>query len=391
MKKIYFDCFAGISGDMIIGAFLDAGISFSLLEKELAKLNLMGYYLSCEKCTKNNISATKFSVNVTNDQHHRALTEIIEIINKSSLNDKIKDDATSIFKIIGNVEASIHNTDIESVHFHEIGAIDSIIDICGAAICFHELGISQIISSPINTGKGTINTAHGVLPVPAPATAELLKGIPIYSGNISAELTTPTGAAIIKHYCQNFSNLPDLKISSIGYGAGTKDLPIPNVLRIFIGDPADFDIVDADDEVIEVETSVDDMNPEYFSYLFDLLTAEGALDISVIPAMMKKNRPGHIIKIVAHKEKSNKIAEILFRETTTSGFRIRSVKRKTLERFFITVKTKFGEIRVKIHKMDKMPTTISPEYEDCKRAAQEHKVPLKNVYNEALIEAQGLF
>ena len=388
MKKIYFDCFAGISGDMIIGAFLDAGLNFSILEKELAKLNISGYSISHEKCTKNNISASKFSVDVTNDQPHRSLSNITEIINKSGLNNEIKNNAVSIFKLIGNVEAYIHNTDIESVHFHEIGGIDSIIDICGAAICFHELGIAQIVSSPLNTGSGTIKSAHGILPVPAPATAEILKGIPIYSDKTAAELTTPTGAAIIKHYCQNFSNLPDLKVASIGYGAGTKDLPIPNILRIFIGDCTEDYI--ADDEVIEIETSIDDMNPEFFSYLFDSLTDEGALDISVIPAVMKKNRPGHIIKILVRKEKSDKIAEILFRETTTSGLRIRSVKRKILERFFMTVKTKYGEIRIKVHKMDKMPATISPEYEDCKKAAQEHKVPLKNVYNEAIIEAQGL-
>ncbi|MCL1864944.1 MAG: nickel pincer cofactor biosynthesis protein LarC [Spirochaetes bacterium] len=389
MKKIYFDCFSGISGDMIIGAFLDAGFSFSILEQELDRLNISGYNISHEKCTKNNISASKFSVNVTDDQPHRRLSEIIEIINKSGLNDKVKDNAVSIFKLIGNAEAYIHNIDIESVHFHEIGGMDSIIDICGAAVCFHELGIAEIVSSPLNTGSGTVNTSHGILPVPAPATAEILKGIPVYSGNISGELTTPTGAAIIKHYCQNFSNLPDLKIASIGYGAGTKDFSIPNLLRIFIGDCTE-DYA-AYDEAMEIETSVDDMNTEYFSYLFDLLTAEGALDISVIPAVMKKNRPGHIIKVLAHKEKSDRVAEILFRETTTSGLRIRSVKRKILERFFITVKTKYGEIRVKVHNLDKMPTTISPEYEDCKRAAVEHEVPLKHVYNEAIIEAQGLF
>jgi uncharacterized protein (TIGR00299 family) protein len=391
MKKIYFDCFAGRSGDMIIGAFLDAGFSFSILEKELAKLSISGYNISHEKCAKNHISASKFSVNVTDDQTHRHLSDIIEIINKSELNDIVKDNAISIFKLIGTAEACIHNTDIESIHFHEIGAIDSIIDICGAAICFHELGISRIISSPINTGSGTVNTSHGILPVPAPATAEILKGIPIYSNNIAGELTTPTGAAIIKHYCQKFSSLPDLKIESIGYGAGTKDFPIPNVLRIFIGDCTEPDMIAADDEVIELETSVDDMNPEYFSYLFDSLTEEGALDISVIPAVMKKNRSGHIIKILVHKDKSDRISEILFRETTTSGIRINTVKRKTLERFFVTVKTKYGEIRVKVHNLNNMPVTVSPEYEDCKRAAQEHKVSLKSVYNEAMFEAQGLF
>ena len=387
MKKAYFDCFAGVSGDMIIGAFLDAGIDYKFLENELSKLNISGYTLSYEKCLKKNISSSKFNVKVISDQSHRSLSSIIKIIESSTLHPVVKSNAIAIFNIIGKAESLIHNTDIESIHFHEIGGVDSIIDICGAAICFHEAGIEESVSSPLNTGSGFIETAHGTLPVPAPATAEILKGIPVYSTGIKAELTTPTGAAIIKHYCHNFSPLPDLKSESIGYGAGTKDLEIPNVLRIFIGTDKENPAID--DEVSELEASIDDMNPEFYSYLFELLLKEGALDVSVIPAVMKKNRPGHILKIISSKEKSDLIAEIVFRETTTSGVRINIVKRKILERTLQRFETKFGEIKVKIHKLNGIPVTLSPEYEDCKNAAIKFDVPLKEVYNEAIFKAQN--
>jgi len=389
MKKAYFDCFAGASGDMIIGAFIDAGFDFLLLEKELAKLNIPGYRLSREKCVKKNISASKFYVDVSSGQHHRPLSSIIRTIDQSGLHPVVKSNSISIFNILGTAEAFVHNTDIETIHFHEIGGIDSIIDICGAAICFHECGIDTAVSSPLNTGSGFVKTAHGMLPVPAPATAEILKDVPVYSSGIKAELTTPTGAAIIKHYCSNFSPLPDIKTESIGYGAGSMDLDIPNVLRLFIG--ADTLSLTADDEVSEIEASIDDMNPEFYSYLFELLLAEGALDVSVIPAVMKKNRPGHILKILAAKEKSENIAGIVFRETTTSGLRINIVRRKTLERKLFTADTKYGQVRVKIHRMNGAPVTVSPEYEDCRKAASEYAVPLKEVYREALIKAQDLF
>jgi len=389
MKKAYFDCFAGASGDMIIGAFLDTGIDYKFLENELGKLNISGYTLSYEKCLKKNISSSKFNVKVISDQSHRSLSSIIKIIESSTLNPVVKSNAIAIFNIIGKAEALIHNTDIESIHFHEIGGIDSIIDICGAAICFHEAGIEKSVSSPLNTGSGFIETAHGTLPVPAPATAEILKGIPVYSTGINTELTTPTGAAIIKHYCLNFSPLPDLKTESIGYGAGTKNLEIPNVLRIFIGTGNEDSGID--DEVSELEASIDDMNPEFYSYLFELLLKEGALDVSVIPAVMKKNRPGHILKIISSKEKSDRMAEIVFRETTTSGVRINIVKRKILERTLQKFETKFGWINVKIHKLNGKPVTLSPEYEDCKNAAVKFNVPLKEVYNEAMFKAQNIF
>jgi len=389
MKSAYFDCFAGVSGDMIIGAFLDSGFDFSLLEKELTKLNMKGYTLSCTKCLKQNISSSKFNVTATEDHPHRSLSNIIKLINSSTLNQAVKSNAVSIFTIIGKAEASVHNTDIESIHFHEIGGVDSIIDICGAAICFHVSGIISAVSSPINTGSGFVDTEHGTLPIPAPATAEILKGIPLYSSGTKAELTTPTGAAIMKHYCSSFLPLPELKTESIGYGAGTKNLEIPNVLRLFIGE--NMKNYANDDEVSEIEASIDDMNPEIYSYLFELLNAEGALDINLIPVMMKKNRPGQIIKILTAKENTDRIVELIFRETTTSGLRINSVRRKILERHFITAKTKYGDVKVKIHKMNGITVTVSPEYEDCKKAAEEFKVPIKFVYNEAILNSQTFF
>ena len=389
MKTAYFDCFAGASGDMIIGAFIDSGIEFKMLEDELAKLNISGYTLSYEKCTKKNISASKFDVKVIADQPHRSLSSIIKIIESSALHPVVKADAISIFNIIGKAEALIHNTDIESIHFHEIGGIDSIIDICGAAVCFHASGFDKIISSPMNTGSGFVETAHGSLPIPAPATAEILKGVPVYSSGIKTELTTPTGAAVIKHYCSEFSPLPNLTIKSIGYGSGAKNLDIPNVLRLIIGD--DEMSQSTDDEVAELETAIDDMNPEFYSYLFEILLKEGALDVSVLPAVMKKNRPGHILKILSPKEKSDRIAEIVFRETTTSGIRINIVKRKIMERTLQEVETKYGRIKVKIHKLNGTPATLSPEYEDCRNAAIKHNAPLKEVYNEAVINAQKFF
>jgi pyridinium-3,5-bisthiocarboxylic acid mononucleotide nickel chelatase len=388
MKRIYLDCFAGASGDMIIGAFLDAGFDFSLLERELAKLNISGYSISHEKCLKKGISATKFNVEITSPQPERSLNDIISTINSSSLDSSIKNDAVSIFNIIGRAEAKIHNVDIEKIHFHEIGAVDSIIDICAAAICFHHSGIILAESSPLNTGSGFIETAHGTLPVPAPATAEILKTVSVFSSGIKAELTTPTGAAIIKHYCNGFSPMPELKAESIGYGAGTRDLEIPNVLRLFAAEDSSGSL--PGDEVMEIEANIDDMNPEFYSYLFDILIPEGALDLCIIPVIMKKNRPGNILKVLAPKEMSDKIIEIIFRETTTTGLRINSVKRKILEKSFIPVNTKYGIVKVKFHKLDGVTVTVAPEYEDCKTAASEHKVSLKEVYNETLFKSQEL-
>ena len=389
MKTAYFDCFAGISGDMIAGAFIDAGLDFNFLEKTLAGLELTGYELSYEKKLKNGISGTSFIVNVKKDQPHRRLRDITELIMSSSLNEKVKNDAISIFSILGKAEAHIHVKSIEEIHFHEVGAVDSIIDICSAALAFHSLEIENVISSPVNTGKGYVKCAHGMLPVPAPATAEILKGIPVFATDTAAELTTPTGAAIISHFAGSFAPLPEIKIEKIGYGAGSRDLDIPNLLRIYVGETSAKQGI-LSDEVIEIETSIDDMNPEFYSYLFNVLLDAGALDVALIPVFMKKNRPGHILKVITPPAESDSIISRIFTETSTSGVRVTRTSRKILTRKTLPVETPYGVINVKVHVMNGKAVTISPEYEECRIIAMENDIPLKNVYNSALQEANKI-
>ncbi len=389
MKTAYFDCFSGISGDMVIGAFIDAGLDFSYIKKAIESLGISGYELFCVKKIKNGISGTSFTVKVTENQPHRMLSDITGIILNSSLEHKVKNDAISIFKILGRAEARIHVKSIDEIHFHEIGAADSIIDICGAAAAFHAMDIGKVIASPVNTGRGYVDTSHGKLPVPAPATAEILKGIPIYATDTESELTTPTGAAILSYYAVSYLPLPEMKVQSIGYGAGTKDLHIPNLLRLYIGETVSSEGI-LTDEVIELETAIDDMNPEFYSYLFNLLLDEGALDVVLIPVMMKKNRPGHILKVTAHPEKSEAIINRIFTETSTSGLRIRRSERRLLARRIQPVETPFGIISVKIHEINGRIITVSPEYEECRIAAIENDVPLKEVYNSAMREAQKI-
>ena len=389
MITAYFDCFAGISGDMITGAFIDAGLDYQALEKYIMSLDLQGYKISSGKKLKNGISGTSFSVSVTAQQPRRGLPEIIDIIHRSSLTEKMKADAVSVFNILGRAEAHVHNTSIGDVHFHEIGGVDSIIDICSAAVAFNHMGIEKTVSSPVNTGRGYVNTMHGVLPVPAPATAEILKGIPLYSTETETELTTPTGAAILAYYAGSFSSLPEIKIRSIGYGAGTKDIHIPNLLRIYIGETPSMPDTGYD-EVAEIETNIDDMNPEFYSPIMSMLMEDGALDVLLIPVYMKKNRPGHILKVLATAEKRDDIVKRIFEETSTSGIRIKNAGRRILARKTAEVETSFGKISVKIHEMNGKPVTVSPEYEECRMAAVEYNVPLKTVYSEAIEEAKKL-
>lgn len=389
MKTAYFDCFAGISGDMIIGSLIDAGLDFSFIEKTAADLGLSGFQIFAEKKLKNGISATSFKVHVNEAHPHRRLSDITKIILSSGLPEPAKNHSISIFNRIAVAEAHIHATTIDDIHFHEIGAVDSIIDICCAAAALHEMKIQYIISSPLNTGKGFVNTAHGLLPVPAPATAEILKSIPVYSTSTEAELTTPTGAAIIAHYASEFNSFPAMRINTIGYGAGTRDLDIPNLLRVCIGESVRNEGI-LSDKVIEIETSIDDMNPEFYSYLFNVLFDDGALDMALIPVLMKKNRPGHILKVITTPEKSENVISRIFRETSTSGLRVTETSRRILARKMIPVETPYGIINVKVHEMNGKAVTVSPEYEECRIIAIEKDVPLKNVYNSALKEAQKI-
>ncbi|HQO39288.1 MAG TPA: nickel pincer cofactor biosynthesis protein LarC [Spirochaetota bacterium] len=382
MNILYFDCFAGVSGDMILGALIDSGLDFDLLKNELEKLALPGYSLSAEKAVKKGITGTAFRVKVSNCGHARHYRDIITMINSSELDPEVKHNACSIFTLLGHAESRVHGTDIDSVHFHEVGAVDSIIDICGAAIGLKAAGVARVYCSAVNTGSGTVKTEHGTLPVPAPATTLLLEGMTAYSTGTMAELATPTGTAILKHYCGKSSSMPAMNINTSGYGAGSRDLEFPNMLRVFRG--CINNEAAAGEQIIELETNIDDMNPEIFSRLFDSLYAIGALDVAVIPAFMKKNRPGHILKILTSGENREPLMAEIFRETTSSGIRFRQVQRVVLERNIIEVNTEFGMVRVKVHKYEGETVTVSPEYEDCLRQAVKNNVAVKTVFNAAI-------
>lgn len=382
MTIAYFDCFSGISGDMTLGALVSAGVPFEHLRSELAKLNLSGYSLTCEQVKRGGLAATKVNVALDEkEQPVRHLSDIREIINGSSLSPNIKQKSMNIFRRLAEVEAKVHGTTIDHVHFHEVGAVDAIVDIVGSVIGLEHLGVTEIIASPLNVGSGSVHTAHGKLPVPAPATAELLAGIPLYSSSITFELTTPTGAAIISTLANSFGQLPQLVIRTIAYGAGNKDFPgQPNVLRLFIGEyahPA------GEDRSVLIETNIDDMNPQIYEHLIDRLLAAGAHDAYLTPVIMKKGRPAILLSVLTDREKQQACMDILFRETTSIGVRIQEIGRKKLQREIREVKTAYGMVRVKISRLGDEVMTVTPEYEDCKRIAEEKQVPLKKIIDEA--------
>ncbi len=376
MKILYFDCFSGISGDMVLGAFIDLGISIDYLRKELTKLNLDGWEIKSKKVLKKGISATQVEVATKQERKHRKLEDIVKIINSSSLSEKIKKDSIEIFRIIAEAEAKIHGTTINNIHFHEAGATDSIIDIIGVAVCIDYFKPEKILYSEINTGSGIVKCAHGLLPVPAPATAEILKGMKICS-RFEGELTTPTGAAILKHFAE-YGNLQNFKTEKTGYGAGKQECKHPNVLRIFLGNQGN-----SKDIVNVIETNIDDMNPEFYDYIIERLLKSGALDVYITNIQMKKNRPGIKLTVIAKEAETDKIIKIIFEETTTLGVRIYKTKRIKEKREIRIAKTKYGDVEVKIGKFENHIATISPEYESCKKTALEKNIPIKDIYDEA--------
>jgi pyridinium-3,5-bisthiocarboxylic acid mononucleotide nickel chelatase len=418
-KTLYLDCFAGASGDMLVGAMLDCGLDFELLRSELLKLGVAGYELSLRRVDRSGISAAKFDVHLTGEphsrehhhihehshgehshgehshgehshghhphSHHRALSEIKRIISSSNLSDPVKHRAQAIFQRIGEAEAKIHDVPIEAVHFHEVGAIDSIVDIVGACVAFDALKIGRIISSPLHVGLGTFQCAHGTYPVPGPATAELLKGVPIYSKDVEGELVTPTGAAIISTLAESYGPMPMMKIEKIGYGAGTLDYPkFPNALRAIIGEMVE----DADltpGAVTVIEADIDDLNPQVFGYLMEKALSAGALDIFYTPAQMKKNRPGVLLTLLCNPPDRERMCDLIFRETTTLGVRYRNEQREILKREFIAVETEYGPIRIKVSRAsDGRVMNASPEFEDCRAAAEKHQVGLREAQTAAL-------
>ncbi len=376
MRIAYFDCFSGIAGDMILGALLDSGLKIDDLKKELRKLSLRGYEIKVSKTNKMGIKGTKFEVKVPKEKTHRNLKDIFKIIDKSSLDEKIKNDSKKIFKRLAKAEALVHGIDIDKIHFHEVGSVDAIIDIVGAVIGLNILKVDKIYSSPLSLGRGFVKFSHGKFPVPAPATLELCKNIPVRFPDIEGELVTPTGAAIITTLAE-FSPRLDFKVENIGYGAGSMDLKeIPNLLRVIIGHKEQSL---EQDEILVLETNIDNTTPEILGYLSEKLLEKGALDVFFIPVFMKKGRPGTLLSVLCNPEKLNLLSSIIFSETGTIGLRTQFHLRKKLPRKIEVVRTKFGNVRVKVVR-DGEKTYISPEFEDCKILAEKNKIPLKEVY-----------
>jgi uncharacterized protein (TIGR00299 family) protein len=441
MRIAYLECFSGMSGDMFLGALIDAGVSPQLLEDTVAALNL-GARLEISRVLRSGISATKVDVRVGGEKdlprpeygeqqcdpedhpharehlahshlasgeiaraevpapqehthacehshssnHGRGLTEICLIISAASISDGAKKTAIAIFEALGRAEAKIHNTSVESVHFHEVGAVDAMVDIVCAAVGAEALGVEEFICSPLNVGGGTVKCAHGTFPVPAPATVKLLGDAPVYSSGLQAELVTPTGAAIVKTLASRFAAFPEMKIEKSGYGAGSRDFPgHPNVVRLTLGQSASSAIAanTASETVTVLEANLDDLNPQVFGYVMDRLLDEGALDVFGTPVQMKKNRPGTLLTVLCKPEDSGKLTQLIFTETTTLGVRRRDETRQTLARRWESVGTPWGEVRIKVASMNGTVTNYAPEYEDCRRIAAEHRVPLKAVMQEA--------
>lgn len=432
-KRIaYLDCFSGISGDMFLGALVDAGLPISVLEETVAALNI-GARLETSKVNRGGISGTKVDVyshgekdlpreeywerrtsthrhateehshkpspvqvlehnyapqssSPHHDAHGRGLKEIREIIHGATISDSAKQTAARIFEVLGTAEAKIHGVEIGKVHFHEVGAVDAMVDIVCAAVGSGALGVDEFICSPINVGGGTVRCAHGTLPVPAPATLEILKDVPVYSSGVQAELATPTGAAIVKTLARSFAQFPSMKAERVGYGAGTRELADqPNVLRITVGELVAQVSSDPAQETISIlEANLDDLNPQIFGYVMDRLLQEGALDVFGVPVQMKKNRPGTLLTVLCQTTDASRLSDLIFSETTTLGVRRREESRHTLCREWVKVVTRWGDVRMKVAARNGSVSNYAPEYEDCRRIAAERNVALKDVMQEAI-------
>lgn len=382
MTLAYFDCFSGISGDMVLGALVDAGVAIEVLRAELEKLNLPGYELTALKVSRAGIAATKVHVCLDEkEQPVRLLADITTLIEASDLSTSIKQKSIGIFERLARAEAAVHGTTPDNVHFHEVGAVDAIVDITGSIIGLELLGVTNIAASAINLGSGTIKTAHGTLPVPAPATAELLKGVPSYGSSIPFELTTPTGASILSALSASFGPMPQMKISRIAHGAGDREVADqPNVLRLILGEPT---TVYREDASVMIETNIDDMNPQVYDYVIEKLLQQGAHDAFLTQIIMKKGRPAILLSVLTDKAHEGAVLDTIFRETTSIGARVSEVDRKKLSREIKEVDTKYGKIRIKTSRRGEEVLTATPEYEDCRRIAEEKQVPLKTVMEEA--------
>jgi len=385
MKLVYFDCFSGVSGDMTLGALVDAGCDVAQLRADLRALQVPGWDLSAEKVWKNGMAATYVKVRTEDQTKHRSLNAILDILKNSPLAAPVRERASAIFTKLGEAEARVHDVPLEKIHFHEVGGVDAIVDIVGACIGFHALGIERFACSPLNVGGGTAKMEHGILPVPAPATANLLQGKPTYSNGVQKELVTPTGAAIVATLCDSFGPQPPMSVSAIGYGAGTADLEgQPNVLRIMIGEAAEKTVPGFDEEIAVIEANLDDMNPQIYGYFLEKALAAGALDVYTTPVQMKKNRPGTLLSVLCKPADTNALMSLIFAETTTFGARTYRAQRRTLPREHVSVRTSFGDVRIKISRVNGRILHVAPEYEDCRKIAEEKNVPLQRVIAEAM-------
>lgn len=386
MKRIlYYDCFAGISGDMNLGALVDLGVDAGHLEKELAKLNIEGFRLEVKSDMRKGISGTKVTVVVDHPENekHRHLSHIEALINNSSLSEGIKQKSLSIFDLVAEAEAKVHNISKDQVHFHEVGALDSIADIVGAAICQEYLEVDEIQASPVQLGGGMVKCAHGMMPVPAPATAEIVADIPVKTGLVDYEATTPTGAAILAATVDRFESHMELVVLKTGYGIGQRDGEIPNVLRVYLAEGSARVTEDVEEEeAVMLECNLDDMNPERYTHVMDLLFGAGAADVFIIPIVMKKSRPGHLLSVLCNSDTLDKMKEILFTETSSIGLREHTLKKSILRREIVVVNTKYGDVEVKRSYWNGRVVNEKPEFEECRKLAMEHGVTLEEISKE---------
>ncbi len=385
-RAAYFDCYSGISGDMILGAMVDLGIEIKEIRKALKKIDLKGYKLQANHVQRNGVTGTQVKVLIDkpkphHSHPHRSYSNIRKLIEQSNLSLVVKNNSIEIFKRIAKVEARIHNTTIEKVHFHEVGGIDSIVDIVGGVWAIESLKLDKVYSSALNVGEGFVDCAHGRLPVPAPATLRLLKGIPTFSSGVKEELTTPTGAAMIGFYAEKFQSMPAMTILKDGYGAGNRIVAsLPNLLRVVLGEMTG----KGSEKLIMIETNIDDMNPEIYDSVMDSLFKSGALDVYFSSIHMKKNRPATKISVLAENSDREVLSKILLTETSSFGVRFYEVGRMTLDRELQSLKTPYGVIKIKLGSIDDQTVQATPEFEDCKKAARKNKLPVKKVYESVL-------
>ncbi len=404
MKILYYDCFSGISGDMNLGAMLDLGIEEKYLKDELAKLKISGYEIKTTKEKRKGIEGTNFNVILTGEHNsashehkhdhghthkhsplNRNLNDIETIINNSALNENVKALSEAIFLKLAEAEAKVHGKSINEIHFHEVGAVDSIVDIVGTAICIDKLEVDKIFCSSVELGSGYVKCDHGTLPVPAPATAEILKQVPTKTGTIPFETTTPTGAAILATLVDEFTDKMEFSITKVGYGIGNKDGDIPNVLRAYLGEYYDKPSYKNDtmrEQATIIECNIDDMSPEFYEYIMEKLFQQGAYDVYITPIIMKKSRPAITLSVLCNNKHEESIVEILFTETTTLGIRKHSVEKVMLKREFTTINTSFGEISVKFVHYNGKVIKAKPEYDDCKKIAIENNVSIQEIIKE---------